>query len=69
MSAPNNQEYGTASAAAYTLTQSSGFILPPGWSIVQESSRAQRSDGGRERLDDVQQPRSGREYEQLCSIG
>jgi hypothetical protein len=45
MSAPNNQEYGTASAAAYTLTQSSGFILPPGWSIVQESSRAQRSDG------------------------
>jgi hypothetical protein len=45
MAAPSASEYGTASAAAYTLQNSGGFTPPSGWTLIETSSTTQQSDG------------------------
>ena len=43
MAGPSRQEHMTASGAAYTITQSGGFVVPSGWSVLKTSNAAQRS--------------------------
>jgi len=45
MSTPTTTEYLTASAAAYTLTQSGGLVVPTDWTVVAHSDSSYQSDG------------------------
>jgi hypothetical protein len=45
MAAPSASEYGTASAAAYTLQNSGGFTPPTDWTLIETSPTTQQSDG------------------------